>query len=769
MKSFNKMWVLLVLIGLPVIVLSQSYNLEKLYEDRPEVYFRLVITDPSVVMKLSRLISIDEVNEDGITAYANTAQFAQLRSLGFEPELLLPPSLLETVAMTDLQSERSVFEWDAYPTYEAYVQLMQDFENDYPEHCQVFNFGTLNSGRELLMARINNGDASVKPKFLYTSSMHGDETTGYVLMLRLIDYLLSKYGTDPRVTSLMDNVDIFINPLANPDGTYYSGNHTVNGSIRGNANGIDLNRNYHDPEDGPHPDGYAYQAETMAFMELAEQFQFVMSANFHGGAEVVNYPWDTWSRLHADDAWWVQVSREYADSAQFYSPSGYLTDLNNGITNGYAWYSISGSRQDYMNYFAQCREVTLEISDIKTLPANQLPAFWNYNKASLLSYLERAMYGVQGTITDAVSGDPIEAMVSISGYDVDNSQVYSSLDDGFYHRILHSGSWDITFSAEGYYPQTILVTLEEFETLIQDVALIPGNLIADFSASAYDIPKGESVDFFNDSYGLNIVSYEWFFEGGTPGTSAEENPQNIVYNETGSFDVQLTITDNTGETSTIVKEDLINVNLVYLMQNGTFHMCDGMFYDAGGADNNYGDDQDFVMTLLPDEDQSVVVVDFQSFAVEYHSNCEYDWLKVFDGNSVMSPIIGTYCGDASPGVLTATNELGALTFQFHSDGSVTEAGWAAQVSCTSTIFLSEKNISKLSVWPNPSLDRMINIQSTTEMTAVDLMDLKGNKVWNKEISGKLELLNLSTLPAGMYMLKVELLHGEVLTKKIVLR
>ncbi|HPE43996.1 MAG TPA: hypothetical protein PKV88_07925, partial [Bacteroidales bacterium] len=83
MKSFNKMWVLLALISLPVIVLSQSYNLEELYEDRPEVYFRLAITDPSVVMKLSKLISIDEVNKDGIAAYANTAQFAQLRSLSY--------------------------------------------------------------------------------------------------------------------------------------------------------------------------------------------------------------------------------------------------------------------------------------------------------------------------------------------------------------------------------------------------------------------------------------------------------------------------------------------------------------------------------------------------------------------------------------------------------------------------------------------------------------------------------------------------------------
>ncbi|HOI31366.1 MAG TPA: M14 family zinc carboxypeptidase [Bacteroidales bacterium] len=760
---------MLVLIGLPVIVLSQTYPLEKLYEDRPEVYFKLDITDPSVVMKLSKLISIDAVNEQGLTAYANTSQFAQLKNLGFKPELLLPPSLLETVAMTDLTDDRSVFEWDAYPTYEAYVQLMQDFENDYPEHCQVFTFATLNSGRELLMARINNGETSGKPKFLYTSSMHGDETTGYVLMLRLIDYLLSNYGIDDRVTNLVDNLDIFINPLGNPDGTYYAGNHTVNGSIRGNANGIDLNRNYHDPEDGPHPDGYAYQAETIAFMELAEQYQFVMSANFHGGAEVVNYPWDTWSRLHADDDWWMQVSREYADSAQFYSPSGYLTDLNNGITNGYAWYSITGSRQDYMNYFAQCREVTLEISDIKTLPANQLPAFWNYNKASLLSYMERALYGVQGTITDASTGEAVEALVSISGYDFDNSQVYSSSDDGFYHRVLKSGQWDITYSSAGYYPQTISVEIDEFETLVQDIALESGTLIPDFSASAYNIPKGESVDFTNESYGLDIVSYEWIFEGGTPATSTAENPENIAYNETGSFDVRLTITDNEGESSTILKEDLINVNLVYLMQNGTFTMCEGMFYDTGGPDDNYGNNQNFVMTLLPETEQSAVVVDFLSFSVEHHSNCNYDWLKIYNGISSLSPLIGTYCGTNSPGEVIATNEQGALTFVFHSDNNVNELGWSAIVSCTSTTYLHEKNHTRLLVWPNPSSERMINIQTDEEIVAIEISNLQGNPVWREEASGKLESLNLEILPAGMYMLKVELQSGEFVTKKIILK
>ncbi len=186
--------------------------------------------------------------------------------------------------------------------------------------------------------------------------MHGDETTGYILLLRLIDHLLSNYGADTELTSLINNTEIWINPLANPDGTYASGNHTVFGATRGNANLVNLNRNYPDPEDGQHPDGNTWQVETLAFMDLAEEQNFALAANTHGGAEVVNYPWDTWSRLAADDDWWQMVAHEYADTAQYYSPSGYFNGFNDGITNGYAWYSISGGRQDYMNYFHHCRE-----------------------------------------------------------------------------------------------------------------------------------------------------------------------------------------------------------------------------------------------------------------------------------------------------------------------------------------------------------------------------------------------------------------------------
>src|ERR1039457_6372002 len=169
--------------------------------------------------------------------------------------------------------------------------------------------------------------------------MHGDEIGPYIFMLHLIDSLLSGYGQNSRITNLVNNHQIFINPLANPDGTYAGGDNTVYLATRYNGNGVDLNRNYPDPAAGLHPDGLAWQPETIAFMNFADNTHLVMSMNFHAGSEVFNYPWDTWQKNHADSTWWKFVAREYADTVHHYGPSGYFTELQNGITDGWAWYT----------------------------------------------------------------------------------------------------------------------------------------------------------------------------------------------------------------------------------------------------------------------------------------------------------------------------------------------------------------------------------------------------------------------------------------------
>lgn len=472
----------LILVWLPVALFSQE-SIEEAILYNGEAHISILKSEVSDLEKLENVAYIDEHfhNDSAYQAIVTLPKLQEFVDLGIDYTLLAHPNKSVNAEMVDLKTYNEAKSTDCgsflagYPTYGLYQQMMLDFAIDYPEICRYEEIETLPSGRKLMAVVIsdNVNEDENEPRFLYTSTMHGDETAGYMLMLRMIQDILCNYGSDPKIADLVDNVEIWINPLANPDGTYAWGDNTLNGARRTNANFVDLNRNYLDPDDGPNPDGNPYQPETVAFMQLAEDIHFDMSSNMHGGVEVVNYPWDTWSFQHADDAWWVHVCRQYADTAQANSPSGYFNFLDNGITNGYDWYPVAGGRQDFMTYFHRGREMTLELSDQKFLSSTQFDNYWDYNRSALYNYLEQSLFGLRGTITDANTGEPIVANVSIFNHDMDNSDVFSRLPNGNYHRYLHEGSYDVTFSADGYQSQTITATIFNDQSTSLDVTLIP--------------------------------------------------------------------------------------------------------------------------------------------------------------------------------------------------------------------------------------------------------------------------------------------------------
>lgn len=442
-----------------------------------EVYFSFEITSVKSIQTLTKIVSIDNVKGSSVFAYANRKEFADFIKTGLKYTLLRHPAELVKAEVSDNPAQ--VLAWNYYPSYSAYETIMYQFQADHPDICQIITIGTTPGGRKLLAAKIsdNIGVDEDEPEFMYVSSLHGDETAGYISMLHLIDYLLTNYNTSDRIAKMVNNMEIYINPLANPDGTYYGGNNTVNGARRYNANSVDLNRNFPDPKSGPHPDGNSWQPETTAAMNFASAHHISMSCNFHGGAEVVNYPWDTWSRLHPDDNWWKFVSHEYADTAQLLAPSGYMTDISNdGVTNGYAWYEIDGGRQDYMTYFQHDRECTIELSLTKLLQSSQLLNHWNYNYRSFLNYMEQSLYGIRGIVTDSATGQPLYAKVFITGHDMDSSHVYANLPVGDYHRFLKAGSYSLTFSASGYPSKTLRnIAVSDKNTVRLDVQLYKGS------------------------------------------------------------------------------------------------------------------------------------------------------------------------------------------------------------------------------------------------------------------------------------------------------
>ncbi|WP_299360998.1 PKD domain-containing protein [Winogradskyella sp.] len=125
---------------------------------------------------------------------------------------------------------------------------------------------------------------------------------------------------------------------------------------------------------------------------------------------------------------------------------------------------------------------------------------------------------------------------------------------------------------------------------------------------------------------------------------------------------------------------LIGFSQDVLMQNGTINACTGLFYDSGGEFSNYGNNEDFVFTICPEEVGQRVKLDFTEFSTQLN----IDIMTIYDGSDNTSEIVGIYSGAMSPGLVFAgfNNPTGCLTIEFISNDSGNGSGWAAEISCT---------------------------------------------------------------------------------------
>ncbi len=537
---------LLLILPLPTFAqpASSIHVADSILADRGELRFSFDAPTRESLRAAAALLSVERIDGPTVIAWANTTEFRRFLTTELPWRILsfpAPPPVMRTAAPP------SGGTWDFYPSEQEYLRIMQRFVDRWPDLCRLDTIAVLRSGRLILALRISR-DVHMRrntPRVLFTSSIHGNETSGFMLMLRLIDHLLSTCDTDTQSRRIVDNVELWINPLANPDGTYRGTDTTVASARRYNANSVDLNRNYRDPENGDHPDAQQWQEETVAFMELARRVHFTASVNFHDGAELYNHPWDTWVRRHADDAWWTICGRAWADTAHAHSEPGYFDDEQNGVTDGYDWYEVNGGRQDFMNYFGHCREATVEICRTMLVAPTELPRLWEAQHRSMLRTIDRSLLGLRGIVTDSLDGRPLLARLEIPGHDTDNTWIESELPIGDYHRLLATGRHTIVCSAPGYVTKTITgvdVDMDATDTL--DIALVPLRPVAGFLTDV-DATCDGTVR-FTDTSTASVTRWSWDFGDGT--TTTERNPVHR-YSASGSFDVRLRVASSAGEDS----------------------------------------------------------------------------------------------------------------------------------------------------------------------------------------------------------------------------
>jgi len=387
---------------------------------------------------------LNELQMDIMSVADGKAQIAAIPSEietlwanGFRPAVVVE-NMIEAVSSLRVPGRGE------YVTYAELTADLQAWEAAYPSICTVESIGTSVYGREIWIIRISDNPTveEFEPEIQWLGGIHGNETISVAVPYYMIEYLLENYGTDPQVTWLVNEREITILPLFNPDGY-------ENGS-RYNGNGADLNRNYLCPN-GQNAGSAFSEPETQAHRADYLDKRPVTSLQFHSGAVYVNYLWDYTPAPTPDEPMLITISDEYGD----------LSGLP--VTNGYDWYQAIGSCQDWCYETRGEIATTIELSVTKDPPESQIDPIVADNIPAMLYQARMSGRGIRGLVTDAETGDPIDATISIPEIGKD---IYTDPDVGDYHRMVETGTYTVVCSATDYPTQTAYNVSASLDTFV---------------------------------------------------------------------------------------------------------------------------------------------------------------------------------------------------------------------------------------------------------------------------------------------------------------
>ncbi|MEE1941817.1 M14 family metallopeptidase [Streptomyces sp. TRM 70361] len=314
--------------------------------------------------------SVDAVREHSVVVTADAAQAERLRKTGHRLTALpAPPAHApgkEGTGVLDFPPRDS-----RYHNYAEMTAAIDGYVAEFPDLMSKQVIGTSHEGRDIVAVKISDNVRTdeEEPEVLFTHHQHAREHLTVEMALYLVREFGKRYGSDPRITGMLDEREVWILPDLNPDGGEYD---IATGSYRSWRKnrqptpgsryvGTDLNRNWPykwgccgGSSDSPSAITYrgpsaASAPEVRTVMDFVDgrvvggEQQITAHIDFHTYSELVLWPYgytydDTAPGLTRDDhEAFAAVGRAMADS-NGYTPQQssdlYITD---GSVNDWMW------------------------------------------------------------------------------------------------------------------------------------------------------------------------------------------------------------------------------------------------------------------------------------------------------------------------------------------------------------------------------------------------------------------------------------------------
>jgi hypothetical protein len=415
--------------------------------------------------------------------------------MGYKAEILPDPlpfkrsSIGITKAPTQIQAVDIVID-DGYHHHAQIEFILNQFQEKYPNIALMLDIGKSHYGRTIWAMKISDNVAvdEDEPAILFNGLHHARELISTEAVLDTAYYLTANYGVDPDVTGWVDEWEIWLIPVVNPDGNDIVFNQDVNwrknardnnlnGRIDG-ADGVDLNRNYpfkwglvpgssgvqeSSTYRGPAP---ASEPETQAVMELALRERFVFSIAYHSAGGVILFPYGSQTAINPipnisesicsqmADICVREDNRKYDFRPRLYDVNGLDRDWHyyNGTIGFVVELSLNGFQPDYDTW----RDDIVE----------GVRPGWQY----LLDRINGP--SLYGHVIDGQTSAPVEANIEIEEIRFFEGETRTSDPyTGSYRWILNPGTYNVSFSASGYTSQSFRLNIDKAHNL--DVKLQP--------------------------------------------------------------------------------------------------------------------------------------------------------------------------------------------------------------------------------------------------------------------------------------------------------